>query len=48
MARHLTNDKSISVQVMAWAVRQQAITWANVEPDSEKFDLGEWNFIKNT
>ena len=29
----LTDDKSTLVQVMAWAVRQQAITWANVDPD---------------
>ena len=30
---YLIDDKSTLVQVMAWAVRQQAITWANVDPD---------------
>ena len=28
-----SDGKSTLVQVMAWAVRQQAITWANVDPD---------------
>ena len=32
MPLDLTDDKSILVQVMAGAVRQQAITWANVDP----------------
>ena len=31
MSLELTNDKSTLVQVMAWW--QQAIAWANVEPD---------------
>ena len=31
MSLDLTDDQSTSVQVMA--VRQQAITWANVDPD---------------
>ena len=30
MPLDLTDDKSTLVQVMAW---QQAITWANVDPD---------------
>ena len=30
MSLDLTDDKSTLVQVMAW---QQAITWANVDPD---------------
>ena len=29
----LTDDKSTLVQVMLGAIRQQAITWANVDPD---------------
>ena len=29
----LTDGKSILVQVMLGAIRQQAITWANVDPD---------------
>ena len=29
----LTDGKSTLVQVMAWCLRQQAITWANVDPD---------------
>ena len=29
----LTADRSTLVQVMAWCVRQQAITWNNVDPD---------------
>ena len=29
----LTDDKSTMVQVMVGAVRQQPITWANVDPD---------------
>ena len=28
-----TDDKSTLVQVMAFAIRQQAITWADVDPD---------------
>ena len=31
--QNLTNKKSTLVQVMAWCNRQQAITWANVDPD---------------
>ena len=30
---YLTDDKSTLVQVMAGAIRQQAITWTNVDPD---------------
>ena len=33
MPLDFTNDKSTLVQVMAGAVRQQSITWANVDPD---------------
>ena len=33
MSADLTDYKSTLVQVMAWAVRQQAITWANNDPD---------------
>ena len=33
MSLDFTNDKSTLVQVMACAVWQQAITWANVDPD---------------
>ena len=33
MPQDLADDKSSLVQVMAWCVRQQAITWANVDPD---------------
>ena len=35
MELDLTDDQSTLVQVMAWcqAIRQQAITWANVYPD---------------
>ena len=33
MSLDFTDDQSTLVQVMAWAVRQQAITWANVDPD---------------
>ena len=29
----LSDDMSTLVQVMAWCLRQQAITWANVDPD---------------
>ena len=29
----LTDDKSTLVQVMAWCLRQQAITWATIDPD---------------
>ena len=32
-SKGLTDDKSILGQVMLGAVRQQAITWANVDPD---------------
>ena len=30
---YLTDDKSTLVQVMIGALRQQAIIWANVDPD---------------
>ena len=33
MSLDFTDDQSTLVQVMACAVRQQAITWANVDPD---------------
>ena len=33
MAQDTTNDKSTLVQVMACAIRQKAITWANVDTD---------------
>ena len=33
MSLDLTEDKSTLVQVMACAVRQQAITWASVDLD---------------
>ena len=33
MPLDVTGDKSTLVQVMLGAVRQQAITWANVDPD---------------
>ena len=33
MALDLTDDKSTLIQLMAGVVRQQAITWANVDPD---------------
>ena len=33
MPQDLSDDKSALVQVMAWYRRQQAITWANVDPD---------------
>ena len=33
MPQDLTDDKSTLVQVMAWCHRQQAITWASVDPD---------------
>ena len=33
MSLDLTDDKTTLVQVMAWCVRQQAITWADVDPD---------------
>ena len=58
----LTDAESILVQVMAWclmlgAVRQQAITWANVDPDlcchmaslgHNELDLFEFLQILNT
>ena len=33
MPQNLTNEKSTLVQIMACAIRQQTITWANVELD---------------
>ena len=33
MPLDLTDENSTLVQVMACAIRQQAITWANVDPD---------------
>ena len=33
MSRDLSEDKSTLVQVRAWCGHQQAITWANVDPD---------------
>ena len=33
MSLELTVDRSILVRVMAWCRRQQANTWANVDPD---------------
>ena len=33
MSLDFTGDQSTLVQVMAGALRQQAITWANVDPD---------------
>ena len=33
MSQNLTGDKSTLVKVMAWVVRQQAITWASVDTD---------------
>ena len=33
MSLGFTDDKSTLVQVMAWRVREQAITWNNVDPD---------------
>ena len=33
MSQNITDDKSTLVQVKAWATSQQAITWANVDPD---------------
>ena len=33
MPQDLSDDISALVQVMAWYRRQQAITWANVDPD---------------
>ena len=33
MPMDLTDGKSTLVQVMAWCHQQQAITWANVDPD---------------
>ena len=33
MPMDLTDDKSTLVQVMLGAVMQQAVTWANVDPD---------------
>ena len=32
MSLDLADDKSAMVQEMAWYSRQQAITWANVDP----------------
>ena len=49
MSLNLTDDKSTLVQVMVGAVRQQAITWANVYPDlcRHMVSLGLNEFIKN-
>ena len=33
MLQDLTDNKSTLVQVMTWAVRQQAITGANIDPN---------------
>ena len=33
MPLDLTDDKSTLVQVMAWCHQEQAITWADVDPD---------------
>ena len=33
MLLDFTDDQSSVVQVMAWCIRQQAITWASVDPD---------------
>ena len=33
MPQDLTNEKSTLVQVTVWCSRQQAITWANVDPN---------------
>ena len=46
MPLDLTDDKSTLVQVMAWC-RQQAITWANADPDlcCHKMSLGHKELI---
>ena len=33
MPQNPIDDKSTLVQVMAWCLRHQAITWTNVDPD---------------
>ena len=33
MPKDLTDGYSTLIQVMAWYTRQQAIIWANVDPD---------------
>ena len=44
MSLVFTNDKSILAQVMAWAIRQQTITWTSVD-QRHMASLGHSDFI---